>query len=84
MDPVNNPAHYKQNEGWEAIDVTEQFNFNLGNALKYIIRCDHKGKPIEDLQKAVWYIQRELHRRNAVKPVDDWTELVPRSENHAC
>ena len=65
MDQVNHPSHYTQNNGWEAIDVTEQFNFNLGNAIKYIIRCDHKGKPIEDLRKAAWYIEREIARRSS-------------------
>lgn len=61
-DPVNKPNHYR----WlpvEAIEITELFNFNLGNALKYIIRADHKGKPIEDLEKARWYLDRELQRR---------------------
>ena len=39
--------------------------FNLGNCLKYVARADHKGKPIEDLEKALWYLQRELARRKA-------------------
>lgn len=62
-DPVNSPGHYR----WlpvEAIEITELFNFNLGNALKYIIRADHKGKPIEDLKKARWYLDREIQRRS--------------------
>ena len=63
-DVVNHPSHYTQMpRGIEAIDVTENFNFNLGNALKYIIRADHKGKPLEDLQKAAWYVNREIARR---------------------
>ena len=63
-DLVNHPSHYTQTpKGIEAIDVTENFNFNLGNALKYIIRADHKGKPLEDLQKAAWYVNREIARR---------------------
>lgn len=63
-DNVNHPPHYKQMpNGIEAIDITENFNFNLGNALKYIIRCDHKGKPYEDINKAIWYLHRELKRR---------------------
>jgi hypothetical protein len=37
--------------------------FNLGNALKYIWRADEKGSAIEDLEKAVWYIQREISKR---------------------
>lgn len=75
QDNVNHPSHYNQNSGWEAIDVTEQFNFCLGNALKYIIRCDHKGKPIEDLRKAVWYIEREINRRSSADNHDKTCEI---------
>lgn len=63
-DPVNHPAHYK----WlpvEAIEITERFNFCMGNALKYILRADHKGKPTEDIRKAIWYLERELTRRES-------------------
>ena len=77
QDSVNHPTHYTQNSGWEAIDVTEQFNFNLGNAIKYIIRCDHKGKPIEDLRKAVWYIEREINRRSSALGDPDSSEVRP-------
>jgi hypothetical protein len=41
--------------------------FNLGNAVKYIWRCDLKNDEIEDLEKAVWYIQREIKKRKKVK-----------------
>lgn len=61
-DPVNLPSHYTKLPV-ECIDVTEHFNFALGNAIKYIWRADHKGKPLEDLRKAVWYLQREIARR---------------------
>ena len=61
-DVVNMPSHYTQLPV-EAIDITEHFNFCMGNALKYIWRADHKGKPVEDLRKAAWYIQREIERR---------------------
>jgi len=47
----------------ECIDIVELFNFNMGNAIKYIWRADHKGDPEGDLKKAAWYIQRELQRR---------------------
>jgi len=67
-DDVNHPKHYTSYPvGIEAIDVTEHFNFNMGNAIKYIWRADLKGKPIEDLKKAAWYIQREIERRSKVK-----------------
>ena len=62
-DPVNSPAHYKDRvPGIEAIEVTENFNFNVGNALKYLWRHGMKGDPVQDLEKAVWYIQREIKR----------------------
>lgn len=63
-DAVNMPSHYTQLPV-EAIDITEHFNFCMGNALKYIWRADHKGKPIEDLRKAIWYLQREVERRQS-------------------
>ncbi|MFI0553398.1 DUF3310 domain-containing protein [Streptomyces scabiei] len=63
-DEVNHPAHYT----WlpndiEVIDITELFNFCLGNALKYIMRAGHKhDEPLTDLRKAAWYINREIER----------------------
>ncbi len=62
-DPVNNPAHYTNHpSGIECIQVTEHMNFNRGNAVKYIWRCGDKGKPVEDLRKAIWYLEREIAR----------------------
>ena len=60
-DPVNHPAHYKVG-GIETIDFIEakKLNYNLGNAVKYITRADHKGNRKQDLEKALWYINREL------------------------
>jgi hypothetical protein len=63
-DMVNHPPHYRAHpSGVECIAVTEHMTFNLGNAVKYIWRADLKGDAIEDLRKAVWYIQREIERR---------------------
>ncbi len=63
-DPVNNPKHYTEHpSGVECIQITEHMGFCLGNAIKYIWRADLKGDAIEDLQKAVWYIKREVARR---------------------
>lgn len=60
---VNHPDHYNANpSGVEAIDVIEHMTFNVGNAVKYLWRADHKGKQIEDLKKARWYIDREIQR----------------------
>ena len=60
-DPVNHPAHYKVG-GIETIDFIEakRLNYNMGNAVKYITRADHKGSRKQDLEKAIWYIKREL------------------------
>lgn len=60
-DSVNNPPHYKGN-GLECIQVIEAFNlgFNLGNAVKYILRSDKKGNREQDLKKAIWYLKREI------------------------
>ena len=60
---VNHPEHYKHPSGIECIEVAEHMNFCLGNVLKYIWRADEKGKPIEDLKKARWYLDREIGRR---------------------
>jgi hypothetical protein len=60
-DPVNHPAHYKVG-GIETIDFIEakKLNYNLGNVVKYITRADHKGSRKQDLEKAIWYLKREL------------------------
>ena len=59
---VNHPSHYVK--GIEPIEVIEswELNFSLGNAIKYILRSPYKGKQIEDLEKARWYIDREINR----------------------
>lgn len=63
MDNVNHPKHYCSHpSGVEAIEITEHLNFNLGNAIKYLWRKDLKGKPDEDLNKAIWYLEREIDR----------------------
>jgi len=63
-DMVNHPPHYCSHpSGVECITITEHMGFNLGNALKYIWRADEKGKAIEDLEKAEFYIKREIEKR---------------------
>lgn len=65
-DPVNHPKHYTDHpSGIECIQITEHMGFNLGNAMKYIWRCDLKKDAIEDLEKAIWYINRELQKRKS-------------------
>ena len=61
---VDHPDYYKRG-GIEAIDVIEAWNldFCLGNTVKYIARCGKKSdKVVEDLRKAVWYLNREIAR----------------------
>lgn len=65
-DPVNHPKHYTSHpSGVECIDITRHMSFNLGNAVKYLWRADEKGAPIQDLEKAVWYINDEIKRRRS-------------------
>ncbi|WP_342152396.1 DUF3310 domain-containing protein [Methylorubrum sp. SB2] len=66
-DAVNNPKHYTSHpSGVEAITVCEHMGFNLGNAMKYIWRAGIKtDDPVEDLEKARWYLNREIERRRA-------------------
>mgnify|MGYP000467523465 FL=1 len=62
-DNVNHPRHYTEHpSGVECIQITEHMGFNLGNAVKYIWRADLKGNQVEDLKKAIWYINREIQR----------------------
>ena len=63
-DPVNRPAHYTEHpSGVECIEITKHMNFCLGNAVKYVWRADLKHNAIEDLEKAVWYINCEIENR---------------------
>jgi len=61
MDVVNQPAHYTDG-GIETIDFIEakQLGYNLGNVIKYVSRAGKKGNRLQDLQKAQWYLTREI------------------------
>ena len=62
-DPVKHPDHYTSHpSGVECLEVTRHMSFNTGNAIKYIWRHREKGKPIEDLQKAIFYLEDEVER----------------------
>jgi hypothetical protein len=67
-DPVAVPEHYTHSR-IEVIDAIEEWdlNYRLGNVVKYVARCDRKGKPIEDLKKAKQYLSREIARREGRK-----------------
>jgi hypothetical protein len=63
-DPVDHPAHYTAHpSGVECITITEHMSFTLGNAMKYIWRADFKNG-VEDLKKAIWYLNREIALRS--------------------
>lgn len=65
-DAVNHPPHYTQHpSGVECIEITRHMGFNLGNAVKYVWRADLKLDAIQDLEKAVWYLQDEIAKRKA-------------------
>ena len=70
-DKVNHPSHYtwlKEKCGIEVIDITRHMDFCSGNAVKYLLRAGHKSeegyddtqKEIEDLKKAIWYINDRI------------------------
>ena len=59
------PLHYKEHpSGIECIKITQHMNFCLGNAIKYIWRAGKKGDAVEDLTKALWYVNMEIDRLN--------------------
>lgn len=69
IDMINHPPHYNNSPAAcecgrkiECIDITRNYNFNLGNAIKYLWRADHKGNKMDDLRKAIWYINDEIKR----------------------
>lgn len=73
IDMVNHPSHYtwlKEKCGIEVIDITRHLDFNIGNAVKYLLRAGHKteeglsnkDKTIQDLEKAIWYITDKINQ----------------------
>lgn len=78
-DPVNHPPHYTSHpSGVECIQITEHMNFCLGNAIKYLWRADMKNG-LEDLEKANWYINREIERRKAEELANEIKQSLSRS-----
>lgn len=67
-DPVNRPSHYTSDpSGIECIQITRHRNFNIGNAIKYLWRAGLKeDAKVQDLRKAMWYIQDEIVRIEAM------------------
>lgn len=71
-DNVNHPAHYAKRDGvnFECIDLAEWQTFSVGNAIKYLWRFRSKGKPLEDLQKSLWYARRAAMLGQGVSQVN--------------
>lgn len=77
-DPVNHPSHYTSSPAKcsacghpiECIDVTQHSNFCIGNAQKYLWRLDLKKDSMQDIAKAIWYLEKELERRNGLSGMD--------------
>ena len=69
-DPVNHPSHYTSHpSGVECIQITEHMGFNIGNTIKYLWRAGLKDSQpaIQDLEKALWYLQREIDRQKKLQ-----------------
>jgi Protein of unknwon function (DUF3310) len=65
---IHRPAHYRSHpSGIECIEIVEHMSFNLGNVVKYVWRADEKGRALEDLRKALWYLNREIEKREKGK-----------------
>lgn len=67
INQIDHPKHYNMGR-YEVIDVIEDWNlnFHLGNVVKYIARAPHKGNTLADLEKAAWYLEREMQRRRCM------------------
>jgi hypothetical protein len=69
MEAVNHPQHYGgENNPYEAIKIilAHDLNFNRGNVIKYVLRAGKKEKEIEDLKKAMFYLNQELNRLSSI------------------
>lgn len=88
-DPVNHPKHYASdarcsgcNEPIECIDIVRTLQFNRGNAIKYLWRAGSKGETIQDLEKAIWYIQDEIAMLKGEKNPKVHALAGPKITNH--
>jgi len=65
-DPVEHPIHYCSHpSGVESITIASEYNFCLGNVIKYVWRAGLKNDELEDLKKARWYLDYEIKRRES-------------------
>lgn len=75
------PDYYKSG-GLEAFDVIDAFglNFNLGNAFKYIARAGKKNSKVEDLRKAVTYLNREIEKEDKKRIDEEFRRKIEKIE----
>lgn len=85
---VDHPTHYNSHpSGIECIDLIEHLNNNVGSAVKYIFRLGEKGKPVQDLEKAIWFLRREHDRLrrdgtpSTRPPETTWSAVIHAEEN---
>lgn len=74
-DNVNHPKHYATSMPTiqvECIDFAKKMNFCQGNAFKYVWRAGYKEDILEDLEKALWYIDQSMKLEYAAQEMDDW------------
>jgi hypothetical protein len=71
VEKVDHPKHYNKGN-IEIIDAIEDWNlgFHAGNVIKYVARYRHKEKPIQDLEKARWYLDRLIQQLRAKKEIE--------------
>lgn len=76
-DAVNHPAHYNHGP-IEVVDVILGFKLSYlrGNVVKYILRAVHKGNELQDLKKAMWYLQRDIAELEKIKATTDKSEKL--------
>lgn len=82
MSNVNNPAHYNKYPH-EVIELTEQFDNNMGNVFKYIIRAPFKSKYHEDMQKAAWYLKRIVEKKQKLRVITKSIEQLGQTFQNA-
>lgn len=76
-DPINRPSHYtRSHPGIECIELTADMSFCLGNCCKYVWRYDSKGRPVEDLEKARWYLARLIERGERIALTNDQHVII--------
>ena len=74
VEEVDGPSHYGGKENpYEALKIIEAWNlgFNLGNAVKYILRAGRKGNRVTDLKKSIWYLNREIKKLEELRGTDE-------------